>query len=200
MSKTSYDYPSGKQKKNSCKPDDWTYRGTMEIVCNQKLAQYENFESNTCKDSTTEPTWLKTMYSYDNYGNRNSITDPATNTTTIQYDKTYNTFPSQHTWPNGLTETYIYEPGFGKQISKENVNKGVFTTKYDSLGRRKYDYGPNESKSNSLQKFKLASYTWESEISDAGTRFYRKVSRVTDWQDSSQAIWSKTYYDGLGRS
>ncbi len=196
-----YDYPSGDQPSGSCTPDGWSYGGTMSIICQQQLAQYQSWDDNACSASTTDSTWLETTTTYDPYGNPATVTDPANNPTTTTYETTFGTFPAQRTWANGLTASFTYEPSFGRLAGLTDVNGNEFSSDFDGFGRRSHNYGPNDGDSDATDPFTLATYSWVTdEDSDDTSTFYHQVARATDWNDASDVLWSRTYIDGLGRT
>lgn len=98
-----------------------------------------NLETRSHWDDTNK-TYLTYTYSYDDFGNKTSITDPASNVTTLTYEAIYNTYKASKTTPensNGtaLVTHYGYDPRYGKLTATTGPNNNTHGLCYDSFGR-----------------------------------------------------------------
>ncbi len=149
----------------------------------------------------TETTWNDSgpdpviTYTYDNYGNQESIKDPnnlnTSKTTNITYDSTH-TFPYQATNPLGHTATTVYDPGIGKVISETGPNGNTTTYDYDVFGRMTKVANPLDTGS----QYGTASY----EYLDCGTANLRVVTYSTEESGTANHIRSEVCLDGLERT
>ncbi|MCP4000288.1 MAG: hypothetical protein GY727_05185, partial [Gammaproteobacteria bacterium] len=149
----------------------------------------------------TETTWNDSgpdpviTYTYDNYGNQESIKDPnnlnTSKTTNITYDSTH-TFPYQATNPLGHTATTVYDPGIGKVISETGPNGNTTTYDYDVFGRMTKVTNPLDTGS----QYGTASYEYQ----DCGTANLRVVTYSTEESGTANHIRSEVCLDGLERT
>jgi len=79
-------------------------------------------------------TYANTFYTYDNYGNLFTITDPMQIVTTINYDSATATFPCQKV-TGSLTNSAQYDPGSGNILYATNEQGMVTANAYDPLLR-----------------------------------------------------------------
>jgi len=143
--------------------------------------------------------WLGSTYTFDGYGNMTQMTDAAQNTTKIQYDTTYSTFPYTVTTPpnaagKALSISTAYEPNFGQLISRTDANGNIQSNTVDTFGRVIEIYGQDPN-GKSVQ---LGARSWGSD----STGFYSLESKRDQWSDDTQAnwYWDKDYIDGLYRN
>ncbi|GAA0893873.1 hypothetical protein GCM10009122_35530 [Fulvivirga kasyanovii] len=140
--------------------------------------------------------WIDTSYVYDAYGNSRYIIDQAGDTTEIQYESVYHTFPSRritppNQWGNRLTTVLEFDPRFGKIKSVTDPNGSTINLFLDNLGRVSELQGPNPEG----QMVSLAQISYLP--NDVGYITQRKT--LLNWEGTA---WkqAKTYYDGLIRS
>jgi RHS repeat-associated protein len=79
-------------------------------------------------------TYADTSYTYDAYGNPQTITDPAGVVTTTKYDDASATFPVCTT-VGSLTNSFQYDPGSGVLLASTNEQGLVTANAYDGLWR-----------------------------------------------------------------
>ncbi len=85
------------------------------------------------KDLYCPGTYGITSYTYDNYGNIQTTTDPMDLVTTENYDSSA-TFETQN-YTGSLTNSYQYDPGSGNLLSSTNAQGMVTANQYDGLLR-----------------------------------------------------------------
>ncbi|MCS7338415.1 MAG: FG-GAP-like repeat-containing protein, partial [Verrucomicrobiae bacterium] len=79
-----------------------------------------------------------TSYTYDNYGNVRTVTDPEGVVTTWEYDTATATFPTRkYIGPlgHGLVESYLHDPRSGQLLCMTNMQGLVISNAYDGLLR-----------------------------------------------------------------
>jgi len=81
--------------------------------------------------------WLSTSYSYDQYGNRTSMTDPGSHTTTYEYNQCTSGNLSATNYPiTGMREEKTWNCSIGATASSKDVNSQVTTYEFnDALFR-----------------------------------------------------------------
>ena len=139
-------------------------------------------------DSGTDPV---TTYTYDSYGNQDSITDPEGNYTSITYDSTY-TYPYQATNPLNHTATTVYGSGLGKIISETGPNNNTTTYDYDVFGRLIKVTGPLDT----MSTYGTVSYEYQ----NCGQANLQITTYRTEEHGTGDHIWSKVCLDGLERT
>ncbi|HEY9196047.1 MAG TPA: toxin TcdB middle/N-terminal domain-containing protein, partial [Mucilaginibacter sp.] len=107
-------------------------------------------EATNAKWDNVNNCYLTTAYNYDEYGNRKSQTLPGGATTLYQYDPGYHTYPMQTTLPANadgvsLVNYYGYDPRFGTEVVKKDVNDFISLCSLDCFGRKAYIQGPLQS-------------------------------------------------------
>ncbi|MDR6941124.1 RHS repeat-associated core domain-containing protein [Mucilaginibacter pocheonensis] len=170
--------------------------------------------------------YLTTTYEYDEYGNRKSQTLPGGATTTYEYEPGYHTYPMQTTLPPNadgvsLVTYYGYDPRFGAEIAKKDVNGFISINSLDSFGRTQYIQGPVPQINNAAsdpneltplvtgntqikQDFldakvvTLQTITFES---DGSGGLFKQLNSLQSFPTDTGRVfvWYKTYVDGLGR-
>ena len=170
--RTNYDYPeSNDAQNNGCLPkDDWTFAGTMDVLCRQRFQDHAGTAKEDIGSCAADGIWLATTYTRDAYGHAVEITDSAGNTTTVEYETTYETFPAKTTSPPdeqglALVTQESYSPWFGKKLTEIDPNGNLFAWCYDAFGRPTAKQGPNTS---------------NTEV--AGGRLPRGVVRCLSWR------------------
>ncbi|MBI3601724.1 MAG: VCBS repeat-containing protein [Candidatus Omnitrophica bacterium] len=160
---------------------------------------------------TAKTNWLgalnqpdpKTTYTYDIYGNLQTITDPNNNTTTIVYDNTYHMFPTQTinalqqkaiTTYYGVDTTPLDDGAglhglFAQTRSVTDANNQTAYSTYDSLGRPLISVSPKDT---------LALPTTQV-IYNIQPTYTAITTKARVDNGSTQTIDAVEYYDGLGR-
>ncbi len=132
--------------------------------------------------------WQTTTYTYDDYGNRLTVTDVSGAVVSVTYDDTYHTFKHTETGTNAagktLPTTSTYHPEFGVLNTKTDPNSVTKTQLVDGLGRVTQTQGPDPT-GNIIT---LAEVSWATD----STGTYRRT--VTP------AGWKQEYVDGLKRA
>ncbi|TAK35827.1 MAG: hypothetical protein EPO21_04880 [Chloroflexota bacterium] len=176
--------------------DDQSFRGRLTSV-------RQVLDGTSCVDVT---------YDYDGYGNRTSETeygaygttlgalatgDPRT--TSVTYESTYHTFPSQITNPIGQVQTRSYDARWGKPTSSTDLNGGVTDYAYDSFGRLTSVQGPQVSGANGAYR-RTTQYTYysPSTVNDRTTTQLLIQTR-TDLGGTATWLNTRRFYDGIGR-
>ncbi len=160
-----------------------------------KIAQSNYAYYSTTGSLQSETKWLDigtsdpvTSFTYDLYGNVDTITDPAGTITKFAYDTATSTFPVKVINDYGVLGYFTemtYDPIFIDKVHIEKDYNGHQTQyDYDEFGRIE-----NITKPNPYGKIK---YTYDDinrvktvELMDAGINILQ---------------WQETYYDGLGRT
>lgn len=155
------------------------------------------------EDEPTDPDlYLKTEYTYDTYGNKNTVTvngssgasyPVATRATTSNFDYSDNQFPVVTTTvpvEGSITqsETKVYDARWGKLISQTGPNGLPTSWTYDSFGRRSVETRPDNTTTT-------MSYAW-CEVTDASCPAHA-VYKVTS--TSSDGAISIAYKDEFSR-
>ncbi|RJQ49681.1 MAG: hypothetical protein C4538_01680, partial [Nitrospiraceae bacterium] len=133
-------------------------------------------------------------YTYDSFGNVETITDAKNNPpTTIIYDSDTHTYP----WKiiNSLNQTIerTYDYGLGKVLTEKDTNDNTTTYQYDVFGRIKKVISPNDIAS----VYGTVSYYYP----DFGTVGNQRIlTFATEQSGTANFIWTEKYFDGLGRT
>ena len=155
----------------------------------------------TWDDSSNQ--WIEKKQDYDAYGNVISKTNPAGNTTKIDFDSIYHTFPINVTMPltgnTPLFKTAIYEPKFGRIIQQTDYNGNIVmqipVDGLDEFGRviKQSSIQPDTT---DLVSVAMRSFV----LGDKGGLNVTSKQRV-NWTDKTVKdwYWKKAFYDGVGR-
>ncbi|PYN56685.1 MAG: hypothetical protein DMD94_06785 [Candidatus Rokuibacteriota bacterium] len=130
---------------------------------------------------------------YDGYGNRIAITDPRGCTTTITYESSSQVYPARVTSCLGHATTLAYDARWGERIGETDPNDRTTTYVYDAFGRLAKITGPLDGAS--LFGSERRVYLDFGNPAAQRIRTYRTTVHGT-----SYAIWSDSYFDGLGRA
>ncbi|MFZ0932346.1 MAG: FG-GAP-like repeat-containing protein [Syntrophobacteraceae bacterium] len=160
-------------------------RPTSKTFC---LSYSKPFDFSNCT-AGVDPT---IQYTYDNYGNLFTQTDPNLNPTTIVYDSTQ-TFPQTITDPRQHSTQITYNYLFSKPASKIDSNNNETDYTYDFFGRVLTVVElPNDSTTYPTKKYFYNNY------GAVGQQNITLASRVVS---GNAGVYSKSvYFDGLGRT
>ncbi|MCX6718450.1 MAG: FG-GAP-like repeat-containing protein [Candidatus Staskawiczbacteria bacterium] len=126
---------------------------------------------------------------YNNYGLVSQSKDANGNATNFSYDS-YNLYPAIITNALSQTTQYIYNYANGKIAQTTDANGNVFKNTYDGFGRILKTEQPDQANPATLVQKTFYIYTDTSGALSV---------QQTDYLDSSTAVNSYNYYDGLGR-
>ena len=131
-------------------------------------------------------------YGYDAYGNRTSVTDARSCTTSTVFESSQ-TYPATVTNCLNHQSTMVYDERFGVMTSQSDANSQTTTTTYDVFGRPTKVTGPLDGGSTygTVSTFYL---NW------GDPNLQRVTTYRTEQNGTANYIWSETYFDGLGRS
>jgi RHS repeat-associated protein len=157
-----------------------------------------------------ESTWddrnaifLKIGYTFDPFGNRVTMTNPAGYRSDIDYDAQYRTFVVRQLLPqvNGrrVTLSYSNEPNFGQVTTQSDANGNVTRYVYDDFGRptQQWEPTPNGASGDPAVCTTVMSY----ERASAGYTVHEWDR--PDWSSSNDPhTWlsTRTRFDGLERT
>ncbi len=137
-----------------------------------------------------------TTISYDSYGNPVTITDPRGNSTTTVYDSVMHAFPVQVTNALGHTATTEYDTGTGNVTKSTNENGYYNFYEYDVFGRIKCVREPGQSCDEGLERY----FYHDELLGNPNAQHMEVWTRTSRTGQAYEYIWSKTYFDGLGRT
>lgn len=141
-----------------------------------------------CLDTGADPA---VRYTYDEYGNRTTLTDPRGNQTTWTYDARYHCFPASQTNPLGHVERYVIDPGSGHLLSHTDVNGRTRTARYDGVGRITARL---DSTATTVTSYR---YGFFGESSTADVYVPNLIRTITHTPTGD--AWREKHYDGLAR-
>jgi hypothetical protein len=124
---------------------------------------------------------------YDGYGNVTRTTDVKGGQTTVVYDTTYHLFPTSTTNALGHTATPSWDALCGAVTSTANPNDQTTATTYDVFCRHERTDGP------------LGSFA-ESFYPNFGNPGTQSLEIQGPSPDGTGVSWSRSYFDGLGRT
>ncbi|WP_158501855.1 RHS repeat-associated core domain-containing protein [Vitiosangium sp. GDMCC 1.1324] len=146
-------------------------------------------------------TWLANTFTYNNFGNPVSSTDPTGSVATLVYDDS-NTYVRERHVANGsqpeLITRFTYDVRFGELTSQTDPNGHTLTYVLDGFGRVTSGKGPRpDNPSQSVELLRI-------EFANTAQGQVKTTSLRTDWNEdygSTKSPWSwvKEYSDGLGR-
>jgi RHS repeat-associated protein len=147
--------------------------------------------------------WLASTYTYDNFGNATSSTDPSGATTNVTFDSEYHAFPVRvESPPNAqgkrIVSKFEFNPHNGEQktrfqpkTSDDSSTDGPVVAKvFDELGRTIEEHGPDPSG-------KLVPLVKRSWVAGKDGVYQEEQTRV-DWAGTAWH-WKRSWLDGEGR-
>lgn len=146
--------------------------------------------------------WLTFQRQYDEWGNVQTVTDPAGNVSTFTYDDTFKTFLTSHRTPAlaaglVLETTTTFEPHFGLLVSTIDANGNEHAGVPDAFGRVVKTLGPRPDGDSGRATEVLTTIAF---LSKDGA-VYDETRVRQSWQEADPEtwLWSRTYLDGMGR-
>ncbi|MBK9107589.1 MAG: VCBS repeat-containing protein [Saprospiraceae bacterium] len=168
-------------------------------VLNATTYTYDSITFNQTSSSqwlNTNNIWLTQQTGFDLCGNQKYNINIAGDTSFIQYDSFYNTFPISrisppNQWGEKLVVKTFYNPAFGKVSQAIDANSNIFQIQLDALGRDSLILGPDTSGVMTI----LAKLLY---VPDSIGYQVQKAER-NDWAGQSWNV-SSQYYDGMLRN
>lgn len=153
-------------------------------------------------EAESQGTWAVFAREFDDWGNVVSITDPARNVSTLDYETTYRTFLTARHAPElagdvDLTTAFTYEPHFGLLVSTIDPNGNEKAWREDAFGRVVASLGPPPEGSSRAATELLSTTSFMA----SGGAVYDETRIRQSWDDADPEswFWSRTYLDGMGR-
>ncbi|WP_242935179.1 FG-GAP-like repeat-containing protein [Leptospira kobayashii] len=142
--------------------------------------------------------WSGDRFGFDPYGNIIQTVDMAGQTTTVNYDPVFHSFPVKTTSPPNeqgipFVTTYEYDADFGEQASSTDPNHVTYYHELDGFGREVNVFGPNPNGDKTL----LSTIVRGSD----NLGIYTEIRDRSAWDETDTNKWlrNKTYMDGLER-
>ncbi|HXB02268.1 MAG TPA: RHS repeat-associated core domain-containing protein [Opitutaceae bacterium] len=174
----------------------------------------------------SDPLSLTTTYTYDSFGNINSVTTSGAGLSNRTVATTYDShgqFPVKTTNALNQSETYTYDPRFGVMTSETGPNGLMTTWNYDGMGRKiqetrpdgtvteiNYRWASANSALTSINAPAGPTYLIETETSGAppSLAFYDNMGRAIytfglnggDFDGNPRIVGSQTQFDSMGRA
>lgn len=178
-------------------PTGWTTTDTMNgILQGRARHTYDGLPWGTVgaglrtstADALTGTTDATRSWTYDQFGNALTTTDPRGYTTTATYDMS-GMFPLATANAKGQTTSFTYDQFFGMPLTTTDANGMVERQQLDAFGRT---VGVWRTARNGVgeEQLRRASYDWSA----------APISiTVDDYADDTTARTTRTYFDGFGR-
>ncbi|MFH1148328.1 MAG: toxin TcdB middle/N-terminal domain-containing protein, partial [Pseudomonadota bacterium] len=142
------------------------------------------------KEGEADP---ETSYTYDPYGNVETIKNPRGYTTTTTYDGLTHTYHETSRNQLGHTATKTYDLRYGKPLTERDQNDNLTAYEYDVFGRLIRVTNPKDTGST----YGTGSYYYL----DFGTVGAQRITTyTTEVNGTGQYTWNDVYFDGLGRA
>jgi uncharacterized repeat protein (TIGR01451 family) len=94
-------------------------------------------------DDSANHAHLANTVHFDDVGNVDSLqTGDAQRAINISYEDDHHSYPETVTYPNDLTESFVYDPRFGLPVEISDINGLVTGYSYDGFGRLAGETGP----------------------------------------------------------
>jgi RHS repeat-associated protein len=138
--------------------------------------------------------YVPRYYQHDSIGNVVNEFDALEFITTIAYDSVYKMFPDTVTNAVGHVARFTWDARYGVRKAVTDPNGQTTSHEYDALGRLKHTSFP-------LGGFETRSYCGVGDATNpCGDADHQFVEVTTPSADGESDQWSRTYFDGLGRT
>ncbi|MFH1772225.1 MAG: toxin TcdB middle/N-terminal domain-containing protein, partial [Candidatus Omnitrophota bacterium] len=153
---------------------------------------------------TLDERWLSTYYSYDSFGNVESVTNSNNSIVTTRYETSYYTYPETVSNNLGHTISYEYDGRFGIVTKVTDANNVESKTTIDILGRVReeidgfeniaatYNYPDFNTKITTQLNLETIEHV------DGLGRAYKTESTTEDGQDKRKVI-TEVFYNKRGQ-
>ena len=169
-------------------------------VLHQTLYQYfgQTGDLQQKSDLICPGTYAVTSYTYDNYGNLKTTTDPVNIVTTMDYDSATATYPWRK-YTGSLTNCFLYDPRTGNTFCATNEQGLVTSNAYDGLLR--LTNSAISTTANGAPTLWRSRYQYSlGGMNVSGTLTYNYVyNQQNDPASATGYHETYTYLDGLGR-
>ncbi len=134
----------------------------------------------------------KTIMTYDEYGNLETITDSLGNITTNIMEEIYYQYVKTSTNALGHQENFVYDARFGELTETIDVNGQKYLKVYDAFGRILQVILPGDSVELPTKQFEYRPY-------ESSHKLERVRLDVRETSGASDVLTTYSFVDGLGR-
>ncbi len=138
------------------------------------------------------------FFRYDQWGNRDQVTDPNGVTITTQFDTYYRSFPVAVTYPNGRSETTAYDFTLDATSVMTDMNGMVTRQEYDTFGRPARSWVVGESDANNPNE-RYIFPDINQQVMTPTLNLYIQYQKRLD-APTNEYGWQTRWFDGRGRA
>ena len=143
------------------------------------------------------PPHASQFFHYDQWGNRDQVTDPNGITTTTQFDPYYRAFPISITHPNGRTETTGYDFTLDVASVMTDMNGMVTRQEHDTFGRPSKSWVLGEGDAtNPNERYIFPDI--DQQVVTPTLNLYIQYQKRLD-ASTNEYGWQTRWFDGRGR-